>query len=232
MDAALAKLLPGRPFRRYPALLSTQADALAWAREGGPAGAVVVAEYQASPRGRAGFEWQVRPGVDLAFSLVLRPRLPVEREGWLYTVFTSGLADLLGPEAKIEWPDGVRLHGTRAASAGLHVELGPDGTEWAVGSVLLPDAGSARGELLARAVEAIEARERSSAVPVLADYLRRCETIGRTVCARLIPLGPGGPQVTGRAVNALADGSLVLETQRGSRVAVRPQNLAILEDLG
>ena len=56
---ALAADLPGRPLRSYPALLSTEADALAWARAGGPGGAVVVAGYQASPRGRAGS----RPGV-------------------------------------------------------------------------------------------------------------------------------------------------------------------------
>lgn len=48
--------------------------------------------------------------------------------------------------------------------------------------------------------------------------------------ARLIPLGPGGPQVTGEAVDSVEDGALVVKTEKGNRVAVRPQHLGILED--
>jgi BirA family biotin operon repressor/biotin-[acetyl-CoA-carboxylase] ligase len=229
--AALAEALPGRPVRSYTALLSTEADALAWARAGAPEGAVVVAAYQVSPRGRAGVEWDVVQDGALLFSLVLRPRLPVEREGWLYTVAVSGLADAIGAGAAIRWPDEVRREGQRAGAVGVHVELGPEGTEWAVVNVLVAEARPPRGPLLARVVEAVEARYRSPTAPVLADYLRRCETIGRTVRARLIPLGPGGPAVSGRAVTALADGALVLATERGSRVAVRPQHLGLLDEL-
>jgi BirA family transcriptional regulator, biotin operon repressor / biotin---[acetyl-CoA-carboxylase] ligase len=215
--------------RVYPALLSTEADALAWARSGAPEGALVVADYQASPRGRSGLEWRVRPGRDLAFSLVLRPRLPAEREGWLYTVAVSGLADVLGDQATIEWPDEVWRKGVRAGAVAVHVELGPEGSEWAVVNVLVADALPPRVPLLARVVEAVEIRYQSQTAKVLADYLRRCETMGRVVRARLIPLGPGGPEVAGKAVTSLLDGALVLETEAGNRVAVRPQNLGLLE---
>jgi BirA family biotin operon repressor/biotin-[acetyl-CoA-carboxylase] ligase len=67
----LAADLPGRPLRSYPALLSTEADALAWARAGAPDGAVVVAGYQASPRGRAGLPWQVQQGTGRPRGLAL-----------------------------------------------------------------------------------------------------------------------------------------------------------------
>lgn len=228
--AELAAALPGRAVRGYPALLSTEADALAWARGGAPEGAVVAAEYQASPRGRSGLEWRVRADADLAFSLILRPRLPAEREGWLYTVATSGLADAIGPAATIEWPDEVRVDGERAGAVGVHVELGPDGTDWAVLNVLVVGARPPRAPMLGRVVEAIEERYRSPTVPVLADYLRRAETIGRSVVARLLPLGPAAPQVAGRAVSALADGSLVVETADARRVAIPPQSLGLLEE--
>lgn len=228
--AALAAYLPDRPIRWYPALLSTEADALAWARAGGPEGALVVADYQASPRGRGGIEWAVSPGDDLAFSLVLRPRLSVEREGWLYTAVLSGLADAFGEGSSIAWPDEARGREGLTGAVGIYVELGPDGTEWAVANVLVRRAETPRGPLLAHVVEAIEARYRSSTAPVLADYLRRCETIGRRVRARLIPLGPGGPEVTGKGVSSLLDGALVLEREDGRRVAVRPQNLGLLEE--
>ncbi len=226
---ALTEALPGRPVRTYPAILSTAADAFAWARAGGPEGAVVVADYQASPRGRAGLPWEVRPGEGLGFSLVLRPQLPPEREGWLYTVAVSGIADVVGEEAKIRWPDEVIRNGGRVAAVGVHVEFAPQATDWAVVTALV-EARPARGPLLAQLVEAIEDRYHGQAEAVLEDYLPRCETLGRRVRARLIPLGPSGPQVVGVAADCLDDGALVLETDRGNRVAVRPQNLGILEE--
>ena len=226
--AELEAALPGRPVRSYPALVSTDAEARAWARAGADEGAVVVAGYQASPRGRGGLEWTVGPE-SLAFSLVLRPRLPPEREGWLYVVAACAVADVVGGDARIRWPDEVWARGARAGAAGIHVELGPDGTEWATLTVLLCDAPPPRAPLLARAVAAIESRYREPTVPVLAGYLRRCDTVGQRVTARLIPLGPGGAKVTGNAVRVLADGALVLETDEGTRIAVRPQHLGILE---
>lgn len=227
---ALAAALPGRTVRSYPALLSTQADALAWARAGAPEGALVVADYQASARGRAGLEWQVHPGEGLGFSVVLRPALTPEQEGWLYSVVTSGLADVVGPDAVIRWPDEVLTGEFRAAAAGLSVELGPNRTEWAVASVLVTEARPPRAPLLARLLDGIEQRYRSEPERVLADYRPRCVTLGHEVRARLIPLGPGGPQVRGRAVDCRDDGSLVIETREQRRVAVRPQHLALLDD--
>ena len=223
-EAALADALPGRAVRVYPALLSTAAEALAWARASAPEGAVVVAGYQASPRGRAGLEWSVRPGVDLCFSLVLRPTLPPEHEGWLYIAASCGLADVL--DARVRWPDAAG-----DARVGLHAELGPDGIESAVLNVLVPDAPLPHAAALARVVEAVEARYRSPATPVLADYLRRCETLGERVRARMIPLGPGGVEFTGRAATVNRDGALVLELDDERRIAVRPQNLGLLDSL-
>lgn len=227
---AVAAALAERPLRVYPALLSTEADALAWARAGAPDGAVVVAGYQASPRGRAGLEWRLAPDRGLAFSLVLRPRLPAHREGWLYALAVSALADVTQGGATIEWPDEVRVGGMRAGAVAVQTGLGPEGVEWAVLSALVEDARPPRAPLLARVVDALDARRRSPTARVLADYLRRCETIGRRVRARMLPLGPGGPEVEGTAVSVLADGALVLETGEGRRLAVRPQSLGLLED--
>jgi BirA family biotin operon repressor/biotin-[acetyl-CoA-carboxylase] ligase len=225
----LARVLGDRPVRTYPALVSTHADALAWARAGGAGGAVVVADYQAAPRGRAGLPWAVRPGLGLGFSLVLRPDLPAEREGWLYAAAVCGIADTAGPAATVEWPDEVRAGVRRVAAVGVHAELGPAGVDWAVVTVLADDAQPPRGPLLARLVAAMELRGREPPATVLAAYLPRCATLGRTLRARMIPLGPGGPEITGRAVDVLADGALVLSNDKGRRIAVRPQHLARLE---
>ena len=229
-EEALAEALPDRPVRAYPAVLSTHADALAWARAGAPEGALVVAEYQASPRGRGGLEWTAPQERSIGFSLVLRPRLPLPREGWLYVVAACGLADAIGTGAAIVWPDEVRSGGRRAGAVAVQAEAGPVLTEWAVVSVLVEDVAPPRAPVVARVVEAIESRYQSTNVPVLADYLRRCETIGRRVRARLIPMGPAGPAVVGEAATVLTDGALVVERDDGARVAVRPQNLGLLEE--
>lgn len=229
-DAALKEVMPDRPLRAYPAILSTGADALSWARAGAPEGAVVVADYQASPRGRSGLPWEVRPGEGLGFSLVLRPDLTPEQEGWLYSVATSGIADVLGPQATIMWPDEVLVSGQTAAAVGVHAELGPEQILWAVVTVLLMEAREERAKLLARVIDAIEERYRSPADELLADYVARCATLRRKVRARLIPMGPAGPQVRGVAVDCRLDGSLVIQTERERRVAVLPQFLGLLDE--
>ena len=231
---ALGSELGGRPFRTYPALLSTEADAMAWARSGGPAGAVVVADYQASPRGRGGWPWQVRPGHGLGFSVVLRPDLPPEEEGWLYVAasvaFGDVLADVVGAVA-FAWPDEVTTQdgSTVLVRLGMFAQLGQARISWAVVTALVEDAAPPRGPLLARLTDALDERLAAPPGTTLPDYRRRCTTLGRFLRARLVPLGPAGPAVVGEAVDVLADGALVLRTPRAHRVAVRPGHLGLLE---
>ncbi|MGH3665716.1 MAG: biotin--[acetyl-CoA-carboxylase] ligase [Egibacteraceae bacterium] len=229
--AALRAALPDREMRSYPAALSTHAHALAWARAGADEGSVVVADYQASPRGRAGLVWQVRPGEGLGFSLVLRPGLPVEREGWLYTVAVSGIADVASDGAAVTWPDEVHAGPGRVGAVGVHAELGPRGVDWAVVTVLLDQALPPRAPLLASVVAAVERRGAEQPDALLTDYRARCQTLGRHVRARMIPLGPSGPQVEGQAVDCLADGALLIAAASGARVAVLPHHLGVLEEL-
>ncbi|MDQ3617086.1 MAG: hypothetical protein M3393_10820 [Actinomycetota bacterium] len=230
-EADLTEAMPGRPVRAYPALLSTEAEATAWARAGASAGSVVVAGYQVSPRGRGGTPWQVRLGQGLGFSLVMRPDLTAEREGWPYVVASLGISDALGGHATtLHWPDEVtHANGDRLAALGLTVQLGPQRTDWAVATVLVEAALPPRAPLLAAVTAAIERRAAQPPAGVIEDYRSRCATLGQKVLARMIPLGPAGPQVAGTAVDVLDDGALVLLTERENRVAVRPQNLGLLE---
>lgn len=228
----VAAALGSRPVRTYPAVLSTEVTAMAWARHGAPDGAVVVADYQASPRGRGGLPWEVQAGRGLGFTLVVRPDLAPEREGWPYVAGLLGLHDAVGTgDARLAWPDTLHApDGTALARLGAYVELGPGRTEWVGLTVLVEQAAPPRAPLLARLVETLERRLSAPAEPVLTDYLPLCSTLGRTVRARLIPMGPGGPEVTGAAVDVLADGALVLVNARGNRVAVPPHNLGRLEE--
>lgn len=223
--------LRGRPVRVYPAVLSTEATAMAWARAGAPTGSVVVADYQASPRGRGGLPWAVETGRGLGFSLIVRPTLPPEREGWPYVASSLAVADVLGGHAGLEWPDTVASAADRdmLAQLGTYAELGPDRTEWVCVTVLVVSAQPPRAELLHRLVTAVDQRFAADKNEVLSAYRSRCYTLGRQVRALMIPMGPGGPEVVGEAVDVLDDGSLVVLTARGNRVAVPPVNLGLLE---
>jgi BirA family transcriptional regulator, biotin operon repressor / biotin---[acetyl-CoA-carboxylase] ligase len=229
-EQAVTDALPGRAVRFYPAILSTEADALAWARAGAPHGAVVVADYQASPRGRGGFPWDITPGEGLGFSIVLQPDLPPHREGWMYVVAATALADIAGEDAVTVWPDGVRVGGEPWAALGVQTLPGPQSLEAAVVTLLVHDAPPPRGPLLTAIVEAVEARLNAPPTEVVGSFVARCETIGRSVRARLVPLGPAGQQVSGVAEDVKEDGALVLRTRNERRVAVRPQSLGVLEE--
>lgn len=227
---ALAAAMPGRPLRTYPAVMSTDADAVAWARAGVEAGAIVTADYQAAPRGRGGLPWTCRQGIDLSFSLILRPDLSPDDEGWLYVAAGLAVLDVLGDAASVEWPDRIHRDGRHVADVAAHAGLGPDGVEWAIVNVLVPDPGTPRAPLIARLAAAIEALQRPDPA-ALERYRERCSTLGTELVALLIPMWPDGVRIAGTAATVLADGALVIQEPppEGRRMAVRPQHLARLE---
>ena len=225
---SLAELLGDRPFESHPVLLSTAVTAADWARSGAPHGAVVVADYQIAPRGRAGQPWKVTPGHGLSFGLVLRPQVESTREGWLYVAVLAGLADACGEDVTVRWPDEVRRDDARIAAVGLEVKLGGLTVKWAVANVLIAEAQPPRGELLRSVLEAIDARLASPPRAVLDDYDALCHTVGRDVRIRLLG---GSTRMQGRAAGILDDGALVVEIADGRQVPVRPQDLSSIEDL-
>lgn len=226
-DEELADAFGDRSVRAWPGVVSIEAAAQAWAREGCVDGAVVVVGYQAAPRGRAGRPWTIDIDADLVLSVIVRPELSADDEGWLYTLATVALTDVTG--SRIRWPDeAVGDDATVAGSVSVYAELGPGRVDWAVVTVLVHAPGD-RASTARRWLDAFDARRNSATDPVVGVHRERSDTIGRRVAARMIPLGPAGPVITGNAVDVAADGALVIETDRASRVAVRPQNLGLLD---
>jgi len=225
---SLAAVLGDRQVQSHPVLLSTAVSAAEWARAGAPRGSVVVADYQIAPRGRAGQPWKITPGESLGFALVLRPKLEADREGWLYAVVLTALADVCGDGARIQWPDEIHRDGDFLAGVGMEVRLGGMGVKWAVANLLIREAQPPRGELLKSVLEAIDARLAGDPRAVLQDYDPLCRTIGRDVRIRLLG---GATRLQGKAIEVLDDGALVLETDNGRFVPVRPQDIASIDDL-
>jgi birA, biotin-[acetyl-CoA-carboxylase] ligase region len=88
---------------------STNADLVAAARAGAPEGTVLVTEFQSAGRGRLGRSWSAPPRSGLMFSVLLRPRVPVARQGWLPLL--AGLAAatavrrLAELDVRVKWPN-------------------------------------------------------------------------------------------------------------------------------
>ena len=225
---SLEALVGDRSIQSHQVLLSAAITATEWARAGAPHRAVVVTDHQIAPRGRAGRSWKVAPGRDLGFALVLRPQLATDREGWLYPVVLTALADACGAGVTVEWPDEIQRDGVMAAAAGIEVKLGGRTIKWAVVNVVILDAQPPRGELLGSVLQAIDTRLAATPRDVLDDYVPLCRTIGRDVRERLLG---GATRLQGRAVEVLDDGSLMLDTDTGRQVPVRPQDISSIEGL-
>lgn len=116
----LRQLLSGLPIpaiQAHEATGSTNADALRWAEDGAPDGALVTAETQTAGRGRLDREWITRAGSALAFSLVLRPRPAEVGQVGLFSplgaLAVAWALESLGLQPQIKWPNDVLVDGKK-----------------------------------------------------------------------------------------------------------------------
>ncbi|MCS6835191.1 MAG: biotin--[acetyl-CoA-carboxylase] ligase [Anaerolineae bacterium] len=111
----LRALLGQRPLRYAEQMSSTNDEAIAWALDGAPAGALVVADEQVTGRGRLGRTWYTPPGVALALSLILPPvpdRLLLPTLAGALAV--ARLAEAWGAQGVgIKWPNDVQVNGRK-----------------------------------------------------------------------------------------------------------------------
>jgi BirA family biotin operon repressor/biotin-[acetyl-CoA-carboxylase] ligase len=168
--------------------------------QGGRDGRVVVADHQTAGRGRAGRSWLDVPGAMLMFSALVRD-IPSDRAGLLSLQAGVAVARGLGDDARLKWPNDVRLGGKKVC--GILGELAPSGDFLVIGIGV--NVGHTDGDLPAE-VEATSVRIARGEAPrrdelcvailreldaVLAEdawldeYRARCDTIGSRVRVEL-----------------------------------------------
>lgn len=256
--AALEAQLARHPFvsglQVYPEIGSTNEEALRRARAGAAHGTLIIADRQTAGRGRHGRRWESPGGVGLWFSLVLRPRLRLDRAFGATAAAAVALADIVheftGVEAAVRWPNDV-LVGSRKV-AGLLAELGGRGERveflvLGVGLNVGQDEGDFPASLRGEAVSLRMLRgSRVERVAVLERFLTglaaRYDSLddddGASVreawLARApmmghtvrVDLGEGGG-FDGVATGLAPDGALVVETAAGRR-EVRAADVCLL----
>ncbi|HEX5031180.1 MAG TPA: biotin--[acetyl-CoA-carboxylase] ligase [Candidatus Eisenbacteria bacterium] len=121
----------GVPVERHASLGSTNDEALRRAMEGAPEGVVVLADVQTAGRGRQGRVWNDVPGASLAFSVVLRPSLPLPRLPLLALAMACSVADaagaVTGRRHDVKWPNDVLFEGRKVCGILAESRSGGDG---------------------------------------------------------------------------------------------------------
>jgi BirA family biotin operon repressor/biotin-[acetyl-CoA-carboxylase] ligase len=214
---------------------STMDEARRLAEEGATEGLVVIAEQQTKGRGRFERTWISTPGLDLTFSVLLRPaadQLRMVNMAATMAVQDTALA-LTNKGAVIKWPNDVLVSGRKLSGilvesvtspsgglqyavigVGLNVNLRPDerpeirdiATSLAQESGADLDRTAVLIDVLARLDEYY------AAIRVGQDlserWAERLDTIGRYV-----DVNWGGRTVSGRATGVDRDGNLLIESE-------------------
>ncbi len=183
----------GAPRLHLRATDSTSDRARALAMGGAPHGTLVTAGEQRAGRGRQGRMWSAPPGRALLMTVVLR-----EVPALLALASAVAVADVVGEDCAIKWPNDVLVGGRKVA--GILAEGRPQegwavlgiGVNVAVRAEDLPPelAGRAVGlglepsdveHVLARLLAALERRLAQDADAILAAYRSRDALLGREV---------------------------------------------------
>jgi len=110
----------------FSSLDSTSGYLWQQAEAGAPEGTVVVADQQLAGRGRRGRQWHSPAGLNLYFSLLLRPRIELEKVPQFSLVAAAALWQALAsecPDLSIKWPNDLYCRGLKLA--GILSEMKP-----------------------------------------------------------------------------------------------------------
>ena len=215
---------------------STNEDLIVLARAGAGEGTVVGADIQTAGRGRRGRSWMAARGHGLLVSVLVRPGVPPVDAGLLPIVAAVGVADALGPGARIVWPNDILIQDRKVAGILCEMSADQEGVDWAVVGVginvrsapglddarwspgALADGGDppARADLLVDLLAALGERYAAWVADgpegVLSAFAGRDALVGRAVAVSL----PEG-EVTGVAEGTDELGRLRVRTEDGER---------------
>jgi len=235
-----------QPFRvtRVAETGSTNADLVAGARAGEPAGAVLVADHQTAGRGRLGRTWQAPPGGALLCSILLRPPPGAVVHGAVWSVALAAreaCRRLAGVVPDLKWPNdllsgGRKLAGVLAEAVtgaedparvtavvvgiGLNVGWDEPPPEVAANAVTLEELA---GHPIGR--EALLRELLAELAPLLALWVDAPDRLHERYRSSLATLGQRvrvtmpDRELDGVAVDVTAEGALVVESG-GDRVIV------------
>jgi BirA family biotin operon repressor/biotin-[acetyl-CoA-carboxylase] ligase len=213
------------------------------AQAGAPEGALAIAEEQTAGRGRLGRTWVSPPGVNLYFTLILRPSL--EELRYLSVIaplaVCQAIEETTGLLPRIKWPNDVLINERKVAGILIQSEISGERVEYAllgpginvnldvaaheeirdIATSLRAEQGREvpREEVLAATLNHLEALylavRRGEVVSM--GWKHRLDTLGKHV---RIEFAGGAASEQGVVVDADSDGALILRRDDGSHVRI------------
>lgn len=125
VQAAMSDSVIGRRICYREETTSTMDDAKAMARDGVPEGAVAIAEQQGRGRGRFNRTWVSPPGLNLYFTVLLRPapgQLPYMNMAATLAVHRT-VSQFTGIPTSVKWPNDVRVEGRKISGILIETEF-------------------------------------------------------------------------------------------------------------
>jgi BirA family biotin operon repressor/biotin-[acetyl-CoA-carboxylase] ligase len=235
----LETAIVGRKFFVFDSIDSTNACARILGDAGTSEGAVIVADYQTSGRGRLGRSWIAEPGENLLLSVLLRPRISIANTG-LLTLFASvGIARAIekqiGEPVECKWPNDLLLHGKKFCGILLEnlfqqseVSYAVIGAGINVNQRVFPDEIASKSTSLAnetgrtfdrrKVLQAILSEldalyppvQQGDCDAIVPDWIKRCTMLGKPVTVQ-----QHGHILSGIARRLNHDAGLVIETSTG-----------------
>ena len=141
VEAEVAPFLTVRRFGRsilyHEITASTNMLAKSLASDGLQEGSVVVADAQTGGRGRMGRTWVSPSGVNLYFSLILRPGVPSIRVPQLTLLVAAAIHQALnsvvpGIAPLVKWPNDILINGRKVCGVLCEMQSEPDFTNFVV----------------------------------------------------------------------------------------------------
>lgn len=118
-DQRSNRLFSGEKLHFFESLDSTNEQATLLARQGAEEGSVVVADHQTRGRGRMGRVWDSPVGLNLYFSMILRPAVEPRYASQLTLLTGLALAETVGAvgvdDVQIKWPNDLLFGGKKVA---------------------------------------------------------------------------------------------------------------------
>ena len=107
----------GHPVTFYSEIGSTNVQAKLDAENGAPHGALLVADMQTAGRGRRGRTWNSPAGINVYFTLILKPDYAPDKASMVTLLMALGVAEGIretcGIEAGIKWPNDIVVNGRK-----------------------------------------------------------------------------------------------------------------------
>ena len=128
VSAELGEAVVGTCIHYQQVTGSTMDDARELARNGEPEGSVIVAEEQNKGRGRFDRVWVSPPGLNLYFTVILRPtpsQLHYMNMAASLAVFDTA-AQFAGLQPAVKWPNDVRIGGRKLSGILIETEFEGD----------------------------------------------------------------------------------------------------------